>query len=274
MENIYINLLEYINKNTCIECGYNLLKCYGYCMKHINKLDIVTLHKELLTIFEKLTDIEKINLKLSIAEIMFKIKHDKRVLKRKIYEYKDKYLKQPKTAEIIANNKEFINKNNVLYKKIIEKYTLTDKEKRKRYKQISKVDFRLMYEIDDKYLLELSQNIINIFKLKQLIYEETRLLSFFNNTEEIRDIHIDTSDYLVMEILKHNFINRRISYLERERPIKINDVTYRSDIYIMIETNNNNLMPIIIETDERHHNNNEDIIKKSFNIICKYKRFI
>ena len=36
-------------------------------------------------------------------------------------------------------------------KKLIEKYTLTDKEKRKRYKQISKVDFRLMYEIDDKY---------------------------------------------------------------------------------------------------------------------------
>ena len=132
--NIYNSkLLEYINKDTCIECGYNLLKCYGNCMKHINKLDIVTLHKELLTIFENLTDIEKINLKLSIAEIMFKIKHDKRVLKRKIYEYKDKYLKQPKTAEIIANNKEFINKNNVLYKRIIEKYTLTNKEKRKRY---------------------------------------------------------------------------------------------------------------------------------------------
>ena len=122
---------EYINKDTCIECGYNLLKCYGYCMKHINKLDIVTLHKELLTIFEKLTNVEKINLKLSIAEIMFKIKRDKIILKRKISEYKDKYLKQPKTAEIIANNKEFINKNNILYKKLIEKYTLTDKEKRK-----------------------------------------------------------------------------------------------------------------------------------------------
>ena len=270
--NIYNStLLKYINKDTCIECNNNFIKCYGYCLKHIKNLDIISLHKELLTIFINLSDIEKINLKLSIAEIMFEIKRSKSIIKSKIKTYEDKIFKQQKIIEIIRNNKEFINNNKVSYKELIDKYKLSDKEKEKLFKKNNKIDFRITYEINDDNLLNVNQNIINIFRLRQLIYEETRLISFFNNTDDIRDIHIDTSDYLIIELLKHNLINRRIMYLEREKSIKINKIMYRSDIFMIIETNKYTLMPVIIETDEKHHKNDENIIN---NDRIKDKHFI
>ena len=41
--NIYNSkLLEYINKDKCIECNNNFIKCYGYCLKHIKNLNIIT----------------------------------------------------------------------------------------------------------------------------------------------------------------------------------------------------------------------------------------
>ena len=71
-----------------------------------------------MSIFTNLTDIEKINLKLSIAEIMFKLKRSKSHIKSKIHTYEDKVFEQPNIIEIIKNNKEFINNNKVLYKRI------------------------------------------------------------------------------------------------------------------------------------------------------------
>jgi hypothetical protein len=60
-------------------------------------------------------------------------------------------------------------------------------------------------------------------------------------------------------------------YLEREKPIKINKIIYRSDVFMIIETNKFNLMHVIIETDEKHHKNDEIIIN---NDRIKDKHFI
>jgi len=260
--NIYNSkLLEYINKDTCITCNNKFVKCYGHCLQHIKNVDIISLHTELLAIFNKITDVEKINFKLSIAELMFKIKRSKSISKREIKTYAEEVFNQQKIQEISNKNEEFIINKSILYKELINKYAFTDAEKEKLYKQNNKINFRITYEINDNNLLNVNENIIQIYKLRKLKYEETRLLSFFNNITDIRTIHIDNSDTIVIEILKHNLINRRILYLEQEKTVKINNRVFRSDIFVIIETNNHLLIPIIIEIDEKHHKHVEDIIK-------------
>ena len=267
--NVYNSkLLEYINKSECVICNLKIVKGYGHCIKHIKNIDIIKLHNELKEIYNNLTDIQKINIKLSIAEIMVKIKTNKMELKQKINKYKQKYII---SNEIINKNKDFISKNKILYKKLMRAYTYTDNERKELFKQGNLINYKYTYETDDKFLLNINQNVINICRFKQIKYEKTRLCSFFNNIDIIPNIYISNSDILIIELLKHELLSRKILYLEREKSIRINTSTYRSDIFMIIETNKYNLLPVIIETDEQHHNNNENIIN---NDIIKDKYFI
>lgn len=248
-EDLYnIRLFELINLNKCIYCKL-FVKCFGHCLLHINKLNISQLVKFAHMRISELFDSEKMILKISLLKKLTIIKKENYKIKtshkeaKKIYSF---------LKNIIDTNKDFI-KNNVLqYTKLIKYY-------KNMLNYVTDDVYRLTYDVSDDCVYKLKTNILDNFKHKQNEYEKETLINFFSN-KHISKIHIDNSDMLLINLLRHELLITQIHDLEREKLIVIDKRNFRADIYLELMTRNVEIIPVIIEVDEDHHNISKQII--------------
>jgi len=254
-ENLYnIELFELINKDKCIHCKL-YAKCFGHCILHINKLNLKQLYKFAHFRYNELFDTEKITMKISLFKKIMVMKLERNKL-NKIYNFTERHIKPVKVSSFLKNiidtNKDFI-KNNVLqYTKLVRYY-------KNMLNYVTDDVYRLTYDVLDEYRFNLKKNIMDTFKYKQQFYEEYRLSEIFSN-KHISKIHIDNSDILLINLLRHELLITQIHDLEREKLIVIDKRNFRADIYLELMTRNVEIIPVIIEVDEDHHSISKQII--------------